>query len=167
MRLCYFFVFAALLSGCQVYNLPNKDKLKQSKPTLAYQPSTDGNTLSGVILEKNSKEAIIYGAVTLYRNDKMVQATETDFDGFYMFKDLEAGIYELQISYVGFPSRRITEIDLKDGFALRLDIKMEEGVGHICCPICLDYVIPLIEMDNTTSGQTITSTEIRYRRSSN
>jgi len=130
-------------------------------------PSQQKTTLSGIITEQESGDPVIYGSVALYQNDVLVTGVETDFDGEYAFADLAAGIYKIEVSYVGFPTKRLTNVEVKEGFKMTVNVELTEGVNLSGCGGGWGYEIPLVEQDNTTSGQILTSGQIRRRRSSN
>ncbi|MEM7101787.1 MAG: TonB-dependent receptor [Bacteroidota bacterium] len=48
----------------------------------------------------------------------------TDLDGAYIIKDLEPGTYDIECSYVGFETVKITGVIVKDGETTSLDIQL-------------------------------------------
>lgn len=117
-------------------------------------------SLGGKIVDDVSNEPILFGTVALYKNDVLITGTETDLDGTYYIGNLEPGTYDLEARYVGYTTERIVGIIVKAGKTNKLDVRLTTGV--IMDEVVIkDYKAPLIEIDNTTSGGTVTSETIR------
>ncbi len=117
-------------------------------------------TLAGKVYELKTNEPIIFGRVVLYQNGKLIQGTETDFDGNYEFKNLDPGVYDVEASYVGYTSKKVGGFTIEKGKANTLNIALFEG--EILEEITvIDYKTPSIDMDRTTSGSTITAESIK------
>ncbi|MGB0984233.1 MAG: carboxypeptidase-like regulatory domain-containing protein, partial [Saprospiraceae bacterium] len=119
-------------------------------------------TLKGKIIDDSSGEPLIFATVTLYpmNSETLIQGIRTDFDGNFVFKNVEEGKYDLEVSYVGYTSRRIEKIEIYSNKVTRQDITLLEGVT-LNEVIVTEYVVPLISQDQTTTGKTITSRDIR------
>jgi hypothetical protein len=59
------------------------------------------NNLRGFVTEKEGAP-IVFGQVQLLKNGEEIRKVETDFDGFFEMEKLEAGKYQLRVSYLGF-----------------------------------------------------------------
>lgn len=117
-------------------------------------------SLAGKVTDEASGEPILFGTVALYRGGTLLTGVETDFDGNYSFSNIDAGTYDVEFSYTGYQSIRIASVQVFGGKAVKLDAKL--GSGVVLDEIVVrDYKVPLIQQDNTTQGQTITSEEIR------
>lgn len=55
-------------------------------------------------------EAAIFVNVCIKKADEVVAGTMTDFDGYYIIKDVPEGIYSIEISSIGVPTVRYTDI---------------------------------------------------------
>lgn len=119
-------------------------------------------SLAGKVTDQESGEPIIFANVVLYKNGVLVTGTETDFDGNYSFSSIDPGTYDVEISYVGYPTQRLTGISVLAGKANKADVQMASTGGVVLDEIVVtEYKVPLIEQDNTTSGGVITSEQIR------
>ncbi len=119
-------------------------------------------SLAGKVTDKDSGEPILFGNVVLYKNGVLITGTETDIDGNYSFSNIDPGTYDLEVSYVGYQTQRLTGIKVLAGKANKADVQMASGGGVILDEIVVtEYKVPLIEQDNTTSGGVITSEQIR------
>ena len=105
--------------------------------------------IAGRVIDKDTKDPIIFGTLTLYRNGQLITGTQTDFDGFFSLKEAQVND-ELEASYVGSVSKKILLTSLDT-----LIIELSGGASLDCVEI-IEYRKPLIERDNTSSGATIT-----------
>lgn len=117
-------------------------------------------SLEGKVVDAASGEAILFGTVALYKNDVMLTGVETDLDGNYFFSDIDPGTYDVEASYIGYTPQRQVGVIVKAGRTNRLDFAINEGVLLDEVEV-VEYKVPLIEIDHTTNGATITSDAIR------
>ena len=116
--------------------------------------------IQGKIYDADTKEALIFANVVAKKNGVFQAGTSTDFEGNYSLI-LDPGIYEITVSSIGYEDKIILEVLVKSGQTNILDIEMENfGDGIICCPSYF-YKIPLIQLDNTTSGSIMISEDIQ------
>ena len=106
-------------------------------------------------------EPIIFGSVALYKNGVLTTGAETDFDGNYNFSNVDPGTYDVEVSYVGYSPMRIEGVKVSAGKANKLDVELSSDAVKLDDVIVVAYKVPLIEQDNTTSGTTITSDQIK------
>lgn len=118
-------------------------------------------TLEGKISDAASGEPILFGTVALYKNDVLVTGTETDLDGNYFFSDMDPGNYDLEVSYVGYQTQRLAGISINAGRTNRVDMQLSEGTVMDIDVVIKAYKAPLIEIDNTTTGATVSAEKIR------
>ena len=117
-------------------------------------------SLEGKVTDASTGESIIFGTVALYKNDVLITGVETDLDGNYFFSDIDPGTYAIEASYIGYTPQRQVDVIVKAGRTNRLDFAISEGVLMDAVEI-VEYKVPLIEIDNTTSGATVTAEAIR------
>ena len=117
-------------------------------------------SLQGKVTDAGSNEPILFGTVALMENGNIVKGVETDIDGNYYFSDINPGIYDVEASYVGYTAVRQTGVVVKADKSNKLNLEIAEGVlaDEI---VITEYKIPLIEFDNTTTGGTVTSEDIK------
>ena len=119
-------------------------------------------SLGGKVIDEESKEPISFGTIALFKNGVLVTGTETDVEGYFNFPDMDPGLYDVEASYLGYKSRRITGVKVLAGKSTKLDIQLGSDGGVVLQEITIvEYKVPLIEQDNTTSGSVITSDQIR------
>jgi hypothetical protein len=117
-------------------------------------------SLQGKVTDVGSGEPIIFGNVALYQNGNLVTGVETDFDGNYAFSNIDPGLYDVEVSYVGYQSSRQVGVVVKAGKVTKLDLEISEGVVTQEAVITA-YKVPVIDFDNTSTGNTVTAEQIR------
>ncbi|MEX2380155.1 MAG: carboxypeptidase regulatory-like domain-containing protein, partial [Vicingaceae bacterium] len=117
-------------------------------------------TIKGKVLDGESGEPVPFANVTLMDDGDQVLGTTTDFDGKYTLKPIPPGSYDIQVSYVGYQTKRVTGISVSSDRITDQDFKVTQGVALKTVDI-VEYSKPLFEKDNTTSGETKTREEIQ------
>jgi hypothetical protein len=117
-------------------------------------------TLQGKITDADTGEPILFCAVVLTKGGIQAGVVETDFDGNYSIGNLDPGEYDVEVSYIGYQEQLIKGVRVVAGRVVPLNVSLSPGVllGEV---EIVEYVVPLVEQDNTTQGRTITSNEIR------
>jgi len=120
-------------------------------------------TISGVVFDKETLEGLPFANAILLQNDKQIAGTTTDIDGNYSFKNVKNGIYDIEFVYIGYPNQKITDIKIND-VKMEVNVEMKEDLSSTCYyPILRVYAIPLIDMRNTSTGQTLHASDIKRR----
>ncbi len=118
-------------------------------------------SIQGKVTDGETGEPIIFGNVALIKNGVLITGTQTDFDGNYSINPIDPGNYDVEVSYVGYNTSRITGFVASAGKANKLDIQLGSGAVDLNEIVVVAYEVPLIEQDNTTQGGTLTSDQIR------
>ncbi|MFZ1751591.1 MAG: carboxypeptidase regulatory-like domain-containing protein [Saprospiraceae bacterium] len=119
-------------------------------------------TIEGKVTDGKSGEPILFGTIALYRGGVLITGTETDLDGNYFLSDVQPGTYDMEASYVGFVAQRQTGIVIKAGRTNRVNFTLTDDALLLDLGIEIkEYKVPLIEIDNTTQGTTVTAEKIR------
>lgn len=79
--------------------------------------------IRGVVKNKNSNEAIPFANVVLQGT---TIGTTTDIDGKYSIKSLKPGFYNVQVSYLGFKTKTVFEIQVVNSRPAIVNIEIEE-----------------------------------------
>ena len=109
-------------------------------------------SLSGMITDATTGEELIGANIVVYKNGVFINGASTDIDGQYII-NMDAGIYDVDISYIGFPTKRIEEVVVKADTNNRLCVSMIEYMEIPDCCCIVTHTIPLIKIDDTTTGQ--------------
>ena len=86
---------------------------------------TNQAVLTGKVTSEDG-EALIGATVTILKNRTAVKAVLTNIEGKYKI-EAEPGAYDLEVSYTGFTTKRLTEVKLEPGNTNALDIVLESG----------------------------------------
>lgn len=117
-------------------------------------------TLKGKILDKETGEALPFANVVLTLNGNQVAGTQTDFDGKYTISSIPPGKYDLQVSYVGYQSVKIAGVVISANQITFQDVKLSQGIELQAFEV-IEYEVPLISKDQTSSGGTVTREDIQ------
>ena len=125
-------------------------------------------SLQGKVIDIGNDEGLPFANIVLEKEGTQISGTQTDFDGNYNFSNVEAGTYDVLVSYIGFPTVKTEGVVVKLGKVVRFDVEMEEGAdvlsdstGKAIEIVVRGYRIPLIEQDATSGGQTLGSEDIK------
>ncbi len=80
--------------------------------------------ISGIVADKKTGETLIGVSVKLSGTPK---AVGTDVDGKYLIGGLAEGKYTLEVSYVGYATKKITDIEVKSNETTALNVILEEA----------------------------------------
>ena len=117
-------------------------------------------SLEGKVTDAATGESILFSTVAIYKKDVLISYVETDLDGNYFFSDMDPGTFDIEVGYIGYTSQRQVGVVIKAGRTNRLDFAISKGILMDAVEI-VEYKVPLIEIDNTTSGATVTAEAIR------
>jgi outer membrane receptor protein involved in Fe transport len=117
-------------------------------------------SLQGKVTVGETGEELISANIVLKKEGVFIVGVSTDFNGNYSV-NVDEGTYDVTVSYLGYPDNLIQGVVIKPGQSNKLDIKMAEQGIIINEIVVTEYRVPLIEVDNTTQGKTITAEEIR------
>lgn len=138
--------------------------LGRSQPAMPEAIQTKNNkrlgTLQGkVVDEARPKEGIPFANVVVKQQGKVVGGTTTDVDGKYKTPALPAGTYDLEVKYVGYNPAVMKNVHVQSDKAIFVDIPLSAGV-NLKEILVVDYEVPLISKDETSTGGTVTREEI-------
>ncbi|MFA6277873.1 MAG: TonB-dependent receptor, partial [Pedobacter sp.] len=81
----------------------------------------------GTVSDKKTGETLIGAAVKIAGTTK---AIGTDVDGKYTIGGLSTGKYTLEVSYIGYSSKLVTDVEVKDKETTSLNIILEESAAN-------------------------------------
>ncbi len=108
-------------------------------------------TLQGKVTEAKSGDDAINAYIKLSKNGVIKNTVATDFEGNYSVH-VDPGTYDVEVSYVGMATQILKGVVLNGGRITKLDVKLESNEYFSENGGCIDYKIPLIQMDNMSSG---------------
>jgi hypothetical protein len=115
--------------------------------------------IQGKVLDKANNEPIPFANIVVELNGNQVAGATTDFDGKYTIKPLAPGKYDIKASFVGYQQIQMTGVVVNADKLTFLTISMSQGI-ELKTFEKVEYDVPLINKDQTTSGGTVTREEI-------
>lgn len=116
-------------------------------------------SIEGKVVD-DKKEPLTGATVVLFKSGVQKSGTTADIDGNYSISNIDPGTYDVEISYIGYNTQRIQGVVIFAGKSNKLDVELAQGI-LLNEVVVVDYKVPLIQQDNTTSGGTVTSEQIR------
>ena len=117
-------------------------------------------TLKGKIIDKETKEPIAFANIVLELGGTMVGGATSDFEGNYVIKPIDPGTYDVRSTYVGYKPILTVGVIISSDQVRFFDIQLESTSVEITGVEIVDYIVPLIDKDQTASGGTVTAKEI-------
>lgn len=150
------------LSGIDVVRYPNI-KLFRRDETLKGEtlPRANQGAIKGKVFDEKTREGLPFANVILLQKGIQIDMVTTNLEGNYVFERIESGEYDVEAVYVGYPNARITGI-LVDENLIPLNISMTES-GKIRWEdvIVRSVNIPIIRVDQTSTGAKWEAYEIK------
>lgn len=142
-------------SKMAIYGHPDKNTKvgNQWHHTRSY-PTPDGTTfLTGKITDEAANDELIGASVKITQGREFVRGAITDYEGNYRVM-LPPGKYDLEVSYTGYNSSRTNGVQVQAGMINLCNASMSSGAILTEVTI-MEYKVPLIKQDNTSSGMTM------------
>nr|MBA3987197.1 TonB-dependent receptor [Flavobacteriales bacterium] len=115
--------------------------------------------LKGKVLDKVNNEPVPFANVVVELNGNQVAGVTTDIDGNYFIKPLAPGKYDVKASFVGYQQVQVSGVVVSSDQIAFLNVKMSQGI-ELKAFEKVEYEVPLISKDKTSSGGTVTREEI-------
>ncbi|MEO1434875.1 MAG: carboxypeptidase-like regulatory domain-containing protein [Bacteroidota bacterium] len=117
-----------------------------------------GQRVQGKVIDQDKGEALPFANVSLLKDGVFITGSATDYDGNYVITGFDPGTYSIKVEFVGYSPKQIDGIVIGSK-TVPLDIEMLEGelIDEV---VVIAYEVPLIEPDNTASGQTLAKEDI-------
>lgn len=128
--------------------------------SLSWITTDNSGHVKGKITDKATKEAIPFANVSLEQKGKTVAGTTTDIDGNYFFGKIAPGLYNLNVSYVGYAPHKMARVRVDSATLTVANISLAQAVELKSFEV-IEYKVPLIDADRTSSGGTITREDIQ------
>lgn len=116
--------------------------------------------VSGMVIDKETKEPLIYANILVLEPQTKagLEGTTSDLDGKFDLSVADSS-FILAISYTGYKTIEKSVVDVLQN--PQVDLTPETVVDGI---EVIGYRVPLVEQDNTTQGQILTSVELKVLR---
>lgn len=117
-------------------------------------------SLQGTVVDKDTKEPIPFANIVVENKGSQVGGTTSDFDGEYSIKPIPPGKFDVKATFVGYKTILIQGFVIGADKMSFLNIELEATAETLETVEVVDYKVPLISKDQTSSGSTITAEEI-------
>lgn len=118
-------------------------------------------SLQGFLTDSESGEPIMFGTVILYNKGVLVTGLQTDLNGHYELQNIEAGVYDIEFSSLGYINNKVTGVKIKEGKVTVLSQKLSTEHDRATILPVYRYSPPVIEPDNLTQGFIFSADQIR------
>jgi len=115
--------------------------------------------IQGKVTDSDSGEGLPFANVTIKVAGALVGA-QTDFDGYYSIKPVPAGSYDVEVQYIGYATQITQGVLVIADKSTFLDIPIGTDSEVLDEIVIVEYKVPLIEKDKTTTGTTVTKEDI-------
>lgn len=117
-------------------------------------------TLKGRVLDKATGEPIPFAAVVALSGETILVGAQSDIDGNYTLKPIPPGKWTLRAQVVGYQPLQIDGLVVKADKIDMLNLELLTKTEQIQEVQVVAYKVPLIDKDNTQTGETVTSEDI-------
>ncbi len=118
--------------------------------------------LRGKVADNVTNDGVPFAIVTVELNGTQVGYQQTDFDGNFSIKPINPGKYDVKVKIIGYNERVVNGVIVTSNKATIMgDLKIAPNATQLKQIDVTAYKVPVIEQDNTVTGGTITSEEIK------
>ncbi len=117
-------------------------------------------TITGTIVDKNTKEPVPFAAVVAKQDGKQIRGTQTDFNGSFTIKPLNVGKYEIEVSCMGYHKYVREDLDVKASGFTPCNIELIPSSVMLEEVVIKEAKHPPIEIGDATSSQRMTADDI-------
>jgi len=121
---------------------------------------SQSGALKGKVLDKTTREPLPFVNIVVEVGGTNVGGSASDFNGAFMIKPIPPGKYDVKATYIGYKPTMYKGVTIAADNIQFLDIEMESTAQLLETFEVIDYKVPLISKDQTTSGASVTSEEI-------
>jgi outer membrane receptor protein involved in Fe transport len=115
--------------------------------------------LTGTVTDAETGETLIGASVKISKGTTFIKGGVTNYDGVYRLP-LNPGTYDVEISYTGYKKALQTGVQVLTNQINYFDTKLTTG-DILKEVVVTEFKVPLIKKDETATGQTLTSDNIK------
>ena len=125
---------------------------------IKYADKTSLNPIIRGFIEDGTGEPAIFATVKVIQNGNVIGGMQTDFDGNYELKNLQKGMYDLEVNYVGYDAVFVRGVIVNDK-NITVDFPMYQTVN--LNEVVITHQVPLVRRDNTTQSVSLSAVKIQ------
>jgi TonB-dependent receptor len=123
-------------------------------------------TIAGKVIDSKLAESLIGASIRL---DEGAGGAITDFDGNFTIANVATGKHKITISYTGYSTKTIEEIEVKTGEATTVDVAMEDALANTISEVVIvakasresQSALTLLQKSSPTIGDGTSSEAIK------
>ncbi len=112
------------------------------------------SAIKGTVYDGDEGEVVPFANVSLMQNGNVILGTITDLDGKYLLKPVPAGQYDLEVSYIGYQSKKIQGLSVLNDRILDQTVSISPSNIQLESVEIIGYKKPLFEKDQTSNTKT-------------
>ena len=112
-------------------------------------------SITGMVLDKETLEALPFTNIILELNDIQVSGAQTDFDGKFKITGLKSGSYTVKASFVGYNPMVLTDIEVKSNEEKKIILELAPSSIMLQDVVITSYKTKLIDKGNTAVKSTV------------
>lgn len=119
-------------------------------------------SIEGVIRDEVADEGLPFISIKLLQDGLLIAGTDSDFDGNYSINNIEAGTYDIELSYIGFPITTYQSVTIQIGRVHSIDLELPNPLIEETeekDSITIVYREPIIKPNDDATGRRILSAE--------
>lgn len=116
-------------------------------------------TLKGTITDATTGDPLPFATVVVFLNGNQVAGVNTGFEGDYTIKPISPGTYDVEISFVGYQTKRLTGVQIGANKIRFVNESISEGVLLEGAEV-VEYENPLIDTDAGSSGGAVSREDL-------
>ncbi len=121
---------------------------------------SQSGTLKGTITDGETGEPIPFANIIIEVGGAMKGGASTDFDGNFTIKPITPGTYTVKATCIGYKNRQVNGVIISADKIQFLDVKLNSTMTQLEGFEVIDFKVPLISKDQTSTGGTATAEEI-------
>ena len=114
--------------------------------------------IRGIVTDKETKEPLIGANVQLLGT---LMGGATTLDGSYIILNVKPGTYTLVVSYIGYNSQEIQNVQVESDLTTTIDVELSLESQEFAESIVVIATKPLLQKDETGTRQTVSGSDIK------
>jgi len=116
----------------------------------------DGGAIRGKVIDRETQEPIPFVNIIVEIGGYFVGGGASDFDGNFIIKPITPGKYDIKATAVGYKPLLMKGLVVFGNRITFIDLEMESTAETLDAFEVVEYAVPLIDKDQTSSGATFT-----------
>ena len=155
---------AAMIAGVAFTLAAGQSSMAQTpeiRPTITSEKAIVNTfKIEGQILDKKNQEPLIAANIIVKKDGVIIGGARTNYDGYYTINNINRGDYKVEISYIGFTTKKIA-IRIDKNTVINESLEKDHRSAVMMGLISINK-IPVIEVGIPETGQRFDSDQIKH-----